>query len=56
MEDIEVMVLALNTMKDTLIYGKNNEALSKNAQEIINANIAELTDIIVRYCKDNYDA
>jgi hypothetical protein len=54
MEDIQLMIAALNAMKDVLNQGKSYDSLSGAAREILNANIAELSDIIVRYCKENY--
>jgi flagellin-like hook-associated protein FlgL len=51
---MDEMVKALQELRETLIYGKNNDALSKAAQEILNANIVELSDVMVRYCKENY--
>lgn len=55
MDDIEVMVMALNAMRDVLTQTKSYDVLNSNAKEIISANITEMTDLIVRYCKDNYD-
>jgi hypothetical protein len=52
---MDEMILALNALKEALIQGKGYEVLNSPTQEILNANIAELSDIMVRYCKDNYD-